>query len=177
MAELGLVVSLPLPPQHSGVPGFRFILNSWGNPCADGPCDEAAGLDDGTWSQSLVVPACPLWERAVTSRHRPVHRDLHTLSVSEGKGSWRGHPATLGSLPFLPVAWQENPSRPSRKCPVCLGGNYGQGLMLCLRVSVSVSVPGMDGGLWCPLHSEVQGMCVPHLVLRTRSMSQARSLI
>lgn len=121
MAELGLVVSLPLPPQHSGVPGFRFILNSWGNPCADGPCDEAAGLDDGTWSQSLVVPACPLWERAVTSRHRPVHRDLHTLSVSEGKGSWRGHPATLGSLPFLPVAWQENPSRPSRKCPVCRG--------------------------------------------------------
>lgn len=58
-----------------------------------------------------------------------------------------------------------------------VGGNYGQGLMLCLRVSVSVSVPGMDGGLWCPLHSEVQGMCVPHLVLRTRSMSQARSLI
>ena len=109
-----------------------------------------------------------LWECTVTSQCWPVHRDLHALRVSEGKGSWRSHPAAIGSLPLLPAAWPENLQGLSGSVQ-SVGRSYGHS-----PVAGIVSVGWTEGP--GALYSEVWGLCVPHLIRRACSRSQVGPL-
>ena len=93
-----------------------------------------------------------LWECTVTSQCWPVHRNLHALRVSEGKGSWRSHPAAIGNLPLLPAAWPENLQGLSGSVQ-SVGRSYGHSPACWHRQC------RMDRGPWCPVQWDLGSLC------------------